>query len=79
MNQSDKSSSRQYLESNATLTTTDDLGWPSLHREVLAGNATSVSILIDHGADKNLTTHNGETPLGLAKKLNWKHVIEILL
>lgn len=66
-------------ESDELLTTTDDLGWTPLHREALAGNATSVSILIDHGADKNLTTHNGETPLDLAKKLNWDHVIEILL
>lgn len=56
----------------------DENGWTTLHEEALAGNATSVKILLDHGADRNLKNKRGETPLDLAKVLNWKNVIEAL-
>jgi len=56
----------------------DENGWSLLHGEALAGNATSVKILLEHGADRNLKTKRGETPLELAKTLNWNNVIEIL-
>jgi uncharacterized protein YegJ (DUF2314 family) len=55
----------------------DDLGFTMLHRETIAGNATSVEILKQHGADVNAKTNNGKTALDFAKALNWEHLIPI--
>lgn len=60
------------------ITATDDQGWTTLHREALAGNAASVKILLEAGADANAKTKHGMTPLQLAKTLNWEKVIALL-
>ncbi len=56
----------------------DDRGWTLLHSESLAGNLTSVRILVEQGADPSLKTNDGETALELAGILGWDHVIEFL-
>lgn len=56
----------------------DENGWTTLHGEALAGNATSVKILLEHGANKETKTKSGKTPLELAKILKWDHVVEVL-
>lgn len=65
-------------ESDELVKSTDEDGWTMLHREALAGNATMVEILLDHGADKKSKNKYGLTPLELAKIFNWKKVIELL-
>lgn len=56
----------------------DERGWTLLHSESLAGNVTSVKILIEHGADPTAKTNDGATPLDLARILGWDHVIDFL-
>ncbi|WP_415326500.1 hypothetical protein [Chryseobacterium sp. MMS23-Vi53] len=45
-----------------------------LHRETIAGNLTSVEVIlksgVDSGVNKNLKTNNGKTALDFAKQLN---------
>lgn len=65
-------------ESDELLSTVDDLGCSSLHKEALAGNATSVGLLLEHGANRMSVNNKGETPLDLAKCLGWEHVIDLL-
>ncbi|MCL1926486.1 MAG: DUF2314 domain-containing protein [Syntrophorhabdaceae bacterium] len=60
------------------ITSADENGLTLLHRETIAGNLTSVEVLLSAGADKNAKTNLGETALDLAKKLNWEHIIPIL-
>ncbi|KFF05484.1 DUF2314 domain-containing protein [Flavobacterium reichenbachii] len=55
----------------------DELGYTFLHRETIAGNSTSVQILIESGADKNAKTVHGKTPLDYAKELKWEHLIPL--
>ncbi len=56
----------------------DDLGWTMLQREALAGNLTPVKSLVAHGADLDLKSPAGDTPLDLARKMKWPHVVEFL-
>lgn len=56
----------------------DENGMTLLHKETIAGNLTSVEILLKHGANKGTTTNQGETALDFAKKLNWEHIIPVL-
>ncbi len=65
-------------ESKDLLYQTDEEGWTMLHRDALAGNATVVKILLEHGADPTLKTPDGDTPYDLAKCFGWKHVLELL-
>ena len=65
-------------ESREMVTDTDEEGWTMLHRDALAGNATVVKILLEHGADPTLKTPEGDTPYDLAKRFGWKHVMELL-
>ena len=60
------------------ITNTDENGYTLLHKETIAGNLTSVEVLLSVGADKNVKTKQGETALDLAKKVNWEHIIPIL-
>jgi uncharacterized protein YegJ (DUF2314 family) len=57
----------------------DDLGWTMLHSQALAGNLTSVRVLLEHGAKVNAPTHDGRTPLALARSLDWGDVAELLI
>lgn len=62
----------------AELTNIDESGFTLLHRETIAGNLSSVEVLLEAGADKNLKTNNGKTALDYAKQLNWEHLIPVL-
>ncbi|MDY0930556.1 MULTISPECIES: DUF2314 domain-containing protein [Chryseobacterium] len=59
------------------LTNIDENGFTLLHRETIAGNLSSVEVLLEAGADKNLKTNNGKSALDYAKQLNWEHLIPI--
>lgn len=61
------------------LTNQDDKGLSLLHKETIAGNLSSVEVLLKAGADKNLQAHNGKTALDYAKQLNWEHLIPALV
>lgn len=60
------------------LTATDELGYTFLHRETIAGNKTSVEVLLESGVDTKAQTANGKTALDFAKQLNWEHLIPLL-
>lgn len=65
-------------EHPAEITKQDDAGYTLLHREAIAGNKSSVEILLQLGADKNVKTGNGKTALDFARQLNWEHIIPLL-
>lgn len=52
----------------------DGSGWTLLHHQALAGSFATVDLLLRHGADPNLRTHAGETPLALARAFGWSKV-----
>lgn len=56
----------------------DENGLSLLHREAIAGNKTSIEILLELGADKTLKSNQGKTALDYATALNWEHVKEVL-
>lgn len=60
------------------ITNRDEAGYTLLHKEAIAGNRTSVEVLLQFGADKNSKTNNGKTPLDFAKQLGWQHVVPVL-
>jgi len=68
----------QLSSSKELLEYIDENGFSILHQEAMAGNSTSVKVLLDHGANKKLKTNKGDTPVDLAKKMNWQHVVEVL-
>jgi hypothetical protein len=55
-----------------------DNGWTILHQEALAGNAATVKVLLDAGADSKALTSNGLTALQLAQSLGWDKVAALL-
>lgn len=57
----------------------DERGFTFLHQQALAGTAIGVSILLKHGADPNVLTNHGMTPLALSRSLGWKQVSDVLL
>ena len=60
------------------LTAADEKGLTLLHRETIAGNRTSVEVLLAEGANKNATTRGGKTAFDFARQLGWEHIISIL-
>lgn len=74
-----KESLLEFIKNNPNeVISKDDLGYTFLHRETIAGNSTSVEVLIESGADINAKTIHGKTPLDFAKQLNWQHLIPLL-
>lgn len=59
------------------IATADEDGYTFLHKEVIAGNLTSVEVLLAAGVDKNMQTNQGKTALDLAKQLQWEHLIPL--
>jgi uncharacterized protein YegJ (DUF2314 family) len=49
-----------------------------VHREAIAGNLTSVEVLLSLGADKTTKTNTGKTALDFARLLEWEHIIPLL-
>lgn len=69
----------EFLKENpAEITNTDENGMTLFHKETIAGNLTSIEVLLSLGVDKNIKTNQEETALEIAKKLNWEHLIPIL-
>jgi uncharacterized protein YegJ (DUF2314 family) len=60
------------------ITYQDEEGFSLLHTETIAGNLTSVQVLLENGADKTMKTNQGKTALDYAKQLNWEHIIPVL-
>ena len=70
---------REFLKENPSeLTTTDEDGLTLLHKEAIAGNKTSIEILLEFGADKAVESKSGKTAFDYAKSMNWEHLTEIL-
>lgn len=60
------------------MTTPDEDGYTLLHKEVIAGNLTSVEILLAAGADRTKETNQGKTALSFALALGWEHLVPLL-
>ena len=60
------------------MTNADENGLTILHKETIAGNLSSVEVLLETGADRNLKANNGKTALDFARQLNWEHLIPVL-
>ncbi len=60
------------------LTHADENGLTLLHKETIAGNLSSVEIILNSGADKNAKNNKGKTALDFAKQMNWEHLIPVL-
>ncbi len=69
----------EFLQQNpAEISNADEQGYTLLHNETIAGNKTSVALLLQHGADKNARTASGKTALDFARQLNWQHLLPLL-
>jgi uncharacterized protein YegJ (DUF2314 family) len=68
----------QLADNPSLVSATDDKGWTLLHQEALAGNAASVNVLLEAGADPSAVTDHGQTPLQLAKSLGRDRVVALL-
>ncbi|AXB59126.1 DUF2314 domain-containing protein [Flavobacterium fluviale] len=79
MSKNMKESLIEFVQNNPEeVTAQDELGYTFLHREVIAGNQTSVEVLLESGADKNAKTETGKTALDFAKELKWEHLVTVL-
>ncbi|KAF2517013.1 DUF2314 domain-containing protein [Flavobacterium foetidum] len=56
----------------------DEEGYTFLHREAIAGNQTSVEVLLASGAAKNAVNQYGKTAYDYAKQLQWEHLFPLL-
>jgi len=79
MSKNMKESLIEFLKSNPEeIEAKDDLGYTFLHREAIAGNQTSVELILKAGANADAKTNNGKTALDFAKELKWDHLIPVL-
>ncbi|MCL4169364.1 UNVERIFIED_CONTAM: hypothetical protein GTU68_045403, partial [Idotea baltica] len=63
---------REFFKDNPdSIHVKDENGLTMLHREAIAGNKTTVTLLLALGADKNAKTNNGKTALDYVNTLNW--------
>lgn len=65
-------------ENPGELTACDEDGWTMLHHQALAGSETSVSILLQRGADPAAKTNDGRTAADLARVPGWDEVVGLL-
>uniref|UniRef100_A0A8C3AS60 Ankyrin 1 n=1 Tax=Cyclopterus lumpus TaxID=8103 RepID=A0A8C3AS60_CYCLU len=54
------------------------LGYTPLHQAAQQGHTDIVTLLLKHGAQPNEVTSNGTSPLGIAKRLGYISVIDVL-
>ncbi|MCV9933752.1 DUF2314 domain-containing protein [Flavobacterium sp. LS1R47] len=79
MSKNMKEKLQEFLEQNPDeITFQDEDGFSLLHRETIAGNVTSVAVLLESGANKDMKTNQGKTALDIAKQLKWEHLISTL-
>lgn len=68
-----------FLKQNpGELNATDEAGYTLLHKETIAGNLTTVEVLLQQGANAALQTAGGKTALDFARQLNWEHLVPVL-
>jgi ankyrin repeat protein len=63
--------SRRWLYSLGDVSWVDFTGQTAFLRAALAGDTTAMRLLLDHGADPNIPTSAGTTPLMAAAGVNW--------
>jgi uncharacterized protein YegJ (DUF2314 family) len=68
----------QLAQDPSLVSVRDDKGWTFLHQEALAGNAATVKVLLEAGADPSAMTNQGMTPIQLARSLGWEKVAALL-
>lgn len=74
-----KDSFTQFLQQYPQeITFADEDGYTLLHKETIAGNKTSVEILLQNQADATRKTNSGKTALDFAQQLGWEHLIPVL-
>ncbi len=74
-----KGSLADFLKHNPQeLNNSNEDGYTLLHRESIAGNKSSVEVLLEMGADTKAATRTGKTALDFARQLNWDHLIPLL-
>lgn len=79
MSKNMKEKLQEFLEQNPSeITYQDEDGFSLLHRETIAGNRTSVAVLLESGVNKDMKTNQGKTALDIAKQLKWEHLIPVL-
>ena len=70
---------REYFQENPNeILSVDENGTNMLQREEIAGNKTTIDILLELGADKDTKNNKGKTAFDYAKELNWEHIIPVL-
>lgn len=69
---------RFVTENPGEITGRDADGYTLLHTETIAGNLSSVEVILQAGADKHVKTDTGKTALDFAEQLNWEHLIPVL-
>ena len=70
---------REFLQENPDeMSNADENGHIMLHNEAIAGNKSSIEILLEFGADKTIKSNSGQTALDYAKSMGWEHLLEIL-
>jgi ankyrin repeat protein len=62
---------RRFITRLGSLSWVDFTGQTPFLRAALAGDTTVMRLLVDHGADPNITTFEGTTPLMAAAGVNW--------
>lgn len=68
-----------FLQQNPDeLNAVDEAGYTLLHKETIAGNRTTVEVLLQQGADASKQTAGGKTALDFARQLNWEHLVPVL-
>lgn len=62
---------RRWITRLGNLQWVDITGQTVFHRAALSGDVTTMKLLVEHGADANIKSFNGTTPLMAAAGMNW--------
>ena len=58
---------------------TQQMGFQGIYRAAQNGHQDILEMLLDHGADPNAATSNGETPLWIAAQNGHTHIVNLLI